>query len=92
MLLHPFGDDGVFGLEAPLPEPSEGIAFATGAAGDVYLCHPFLVHAATRPHRGAEPRFIAQPPISIAGDLQLAGDVDRLSPVARSVRTALDAK
>ncbi|AXK31769.1 phytanoyl-CoA dioxygenase [Streptomyces armeniacus] len=35
---------------------------ATGRAGDVYLCHPFLVHAA-QPHRGAEPRFMAQPPL-----------------------------
>lgn len=33
---------------------------ATGAAGTVYLCHPFLVHAA-QPHRGTAPRFMAQP-------------------------------
>jgi hypothetical protein len=89
-LLRPFGDDGVAGLHAPLPEPTDRIAFATGEAGDVYLCHPFLVHAATWPHRGTTPRFIAQPPISLNGDLQLDGDVDRLSPVARAVRTALD--
>src|SRR5690606_33221801 len=35
---------------------------ATGAAGTVYLCHPFLVHAA-QVHRGCAPRFIAQPPL-----------------------------
>ncbi|NGM44135.1 phytanoyl-CoA dioxygenase [Rhodobacter sp. SGA-6-6] len=35
---------------------------ATGAAGTVYLCHPFLVHAA-QPHRGTRPRFMAQPPL-----------------------------
>ena len=35
---------------------------ATGPAGTVYLCHPFLVHAA-QPHRGTEPRFMAQPPL-----------------------------
>lgn len=29
---------------------------ATGPAGTVYLCHPFLVHAA-QPHRGEKPRF-----------------------------------
>jgi len=28
------------------------LAWATGHAGDVYLCHPFIVHAATWPHRG----------------------------------------
>jgi hypothetical protein len=89
-LLHPYGDDGVLGLHAPLPEPTDRIAFATGEAGDVYLCHPFLVHAATWPHRGTTPRFMAQPPISLNGALQLDGDVDRLSPVARVVRTGLD--
>jgi hypothetical protein len=35
---------------------------AVGAAGTVYLCHPFVVHAA-QPHRGREPRFMAQPPL-----------------------------
>lgn len=38
------------------------VALATGQAGTVYLCHPFLVHAA-QPHRGREPRFMAQPPL-----------------------------
>jgi hypothetical protein len=35
---------------------------ATGDAGTVYLCHPFLVHAA-QIHRGSSPRFMAQPPL-----------------------------
>jgi hypothetical protein len=35
---------------------------ATGDAGTVYLCHPFLVHAA-QIHRGTNPRFMAQPPL-----------------------------
>jgi len=35
---------------------------ATGNAGTVYLCHPFLVHAA-QVHRGSHPRFMAQPPL-----------------------------
>ena len=35
---------------------------ATGAAGTVYLCHPFLVHAA-QVNRGRQPRFMAQPPL-----------------------------
>jgi hypothetical protein len=38
------------------------VELATGAAGTVYLCHPFLVHAA-QPHRGKRPRFMAQPPL-----------------------------
>jgi hypothetical protein len=36
-------------------------AEATGRAGDVYLCHPFIVHTATWPHRGTSPRMMAQP-------------------------------
>jgi hypothetical protein len=35
---------------------------AMGPAGTVYLCHPFLVHAA-QPLRGRVPRFLAQPPL-----------------------------
>jgi hypothetical protein len=35
---------------------------ATGDAGTVYLCHPFVVHAA-QIHRGSNPRFMAQPPL-----------------------------
>lgn len=38
------------------------VVSATGDAGTVYLCHPFLVHAA-QPHRGKRPRFLAQPPL-----------------------------
>jgi hypothetical protein len=38
------------------------VVTATGEAGTVYLCHPFLVHAA-QPHRGRRPRFLAQPPL-----------------------------
>src|SRR5215203_1022499 len=38
------------------------IVYATGEAGMVYLCHPFLVHAA-QPHQGERPRFLAQPPL-----------------------------
>lgn len=46
--------------------------FATGAAGTVYLCHPFLVHAAQR-HRGTLPRFLAQPPLLPVVDDWLPG-------------------
>lgn len=38
------------------------VELATGPAGTVFLCHPFLVHAA-QPHRGKQPRFMAQPPL-----------------------------
>jgi hypothetical protein len=60
---------------------------ATGEAGTVYLCHPFLVHAA-QPHRGSRPRFLAQPPLlpAAADGLDLErGD----APVERAIRLAL---
>jgi hypothetical protein len=90
-LLRPFGDDGVMGLSAPLPEPEGSATLATGLAGDVYLCHPFLVHAASWPHVGTQPRLIAQPPIALDGALHLEGPDEQLSPVALAVRRALDA-
>lgn len=64
-VLEPHGDDGLSFMElakqlevtADLP-----LAHAVGDAGTVYLCHPFLVHAA-QSHRGSRPRFLAQPPL-----------------------------
>jgi hypothetical protein len=38
------------------------VVTATGDAGTVYLCHPFLVHAA-QVHKGTRPRCLAQPPL-----------------------------
>jgi Phytanoyl-CoA dioxygenase (PhyH) len=61
---------------------------ATGAAGTVYLCHPLLVHAG-QPHRGRQPRFLAQPPLYPVGPLSLLrGDGD-YSPVEQAIRVAL---
>ena len=61
------------------------VAAATGPAGTVYLCHPFLVHAA-QPHRGRLPRFMAQPPLlPAAGD----GPAAPPSPVEIAIRDAL---
>ena len=62
---------------------------ATGAAGTVYLCHPFLVHAA-QPHRGTRPRFMAQPPLlPAAGRLELTRPDGRYAPVEIAIRAAL---
>ena len=64
---------------------------ATGAAGDVYLCHPFVVHAASWPHRGTHPRFVGQPCIHHP-EGEWLGELDYASstaPVAAAVRHAL---
>ncbi|GHE38753.1 phytanoyl-CoA dioxygenase family protein [Vulcaniibacterium thermophilum] len=64
-LLEPAGERGLSLRElSPHLERMTGLpqALATGEAGTVYLCHPFLVHAA-QAHHGATPRFMAQPPL-----------------------------
>jgi Phytanoyl-CoA dioxygenase (PhyH) len=67
--LQPFGVEGVSFHAGLLPATTfdRASAFATGQAGDVFLCHPFLVHRATWPHRGTEPRYLAQPGIQHRG-------------------------
>jgi hypothetical protein len=62
---------------------------ATGPAGTVYLCHPFLVHAAQF-NRGTQPRFMAQPPLLPTAPLELNRlDTSAYSPVERAVIGAL---
>ena len=90
-LLQPFGETGLSYLElgsrleiaAGCPE-----VLATGAAGTVYLCHPFLVHAA-QAHRGAEPRFMAQPPLYPAQPLRLVRPDGDYSPVELAIRMGI---
>jgi hypothetical protein len=64
------------------------MATATGEAGTVYLCHPFLVHAAQM-HRGRRPRFLAQPPLMPSEPLQLDRADNAYSPVERAIRLGL---
>ena len=65
-ILLPAGEEGLSARELgnAVARITKGMpeATATGSAGTVFLCHPFLVHAA-QPHRGATPRFLAQPPL-----------------------------
>jgi hypothetical protein len=61
---------------------------AIGDAGTVYLCHPFLVHAA-QPHRGLLPRFIAQPALLPKEPFRLDRDEGAASPVEIAIRNAL---
>ena len=70
------------------PTESLPIEYATGAAGTVYLCHPFLVHAA-QAHRGTTPRVIAQPPLSATAPCELERADGDYSPVERAIRLGL---
>lgn len=59
-----------------------------GAAGTVYLRHPFLVHAA-QPHRGFTPRFMAQPPPYLREPCELYRKDNSYSPVEEAIRLGL---
>lgn len=63
-------------------------ALATGEAGTVYLCHPFLIHAAQR-HSGTMPRFMAQAELEPAEPYRLHRQDGAYSPVEIAIRLAL---
>ncbi len=93
--LAPAGDAGLtlrelaatgFAESADRPE-----VLATGSPGTVYLCHPFLVHAA-QPHRGTRPRFMAQPPLQPSSPLALDRPDGDYSPVEIAIRNAIGRK
>jgi Phytanoyl-CoA dioxygenase (PhyH) len=93
-ILAPAGEEGLAGFDlsaklsvtANCPE-----VIATGAAGTVYLCHPFLAHAA-QIHRGSQPRFMAQPPLYPVTDksFEFAGkETSSYTPIEQAIRKAL---
>ena len=91
-MLAPAGEDGLsfaklsaqLGSTAQCPE-----VLATGEAGTVYLCHPFLVHAA-QVNRGSQPRFMAQPPLFAVKPFDLTGKSSSYVPVEQAIRNALE--
>jgi hypothetical protein len=87
-VLEPAGETGLSrmaldGVGADRPQ-----ALATGEAGTVYLCHPFLIHAAQM-HHGSTPRFMAQPPLHPAEPFRLERQDGGYSPVEIAIRQAL---
>ncbi|HEY6470582.1 MAG TPA: phytanoyl-CoA dioxygenase family protein [Candidatus Dormibacteraeota bacterium] len=89
-VLEPKGEEGLPWMAlceqvVPMSE-SRPVARVTGSVGDVYLCHPFLVHSGSA-HRGHTPRFMAQPP------LRPIGEFDPFSanptPVEQAIRDGL---
>lgn len=91
-LLSKEGDAGLSFMELAgrleaLPKRRE--IYATGKAGTVYLCHPFLVHSA-QAHRGNTPKFMAQPPLLLKGELSVSGPGAGDSPVEQAIRLGID--
>ena len=83
--LAPFREAGT-DADTELWRPSTlclNVAHATGKAGDAFLCHPFIVHSATWPHRGDGPRMMAQPAVNAPDGFTLDGSDP--SPVAQAI-------
>ncbi|MFF9813404.1 phytanoyl-CoA dioxygenase family protein [Streptomyces sp. NPDC014006] len=91
-VLQPYGEAGASFLElGPKVDAASAhrpVAYATGRPGDVYLCHPFLVHAA-QPHHGTRPRFLAQPPLHPAEPVTLQRPDGDYSAVEFAIRRGL---
>lgn len=87
-------DVGAHGTYLDVGDVGEGrpLATATGQAGDVYLCHPFLVHTPIA-HHGTRPRFMSQPilePAEPFGQLNLDPRRTEHTPVERAVLRGLE--
>jgi hypothetical protein len=87
-ILAPAGEAGMAHLQLDDVGAERDIALATGEAGTVFLCHPFLIHAAQK-HRGTTPRFMSQPPLAPATPLRLERADGAYSPVEIAIRKAL---
>ena len=84
------GDNGLSALELAQQLKIEGQPqiLATGKTGTVYLCHPFLVHAA-QPNRGSSPRFLAQPPLIAPNPFAVFENKEEYCPVEVAIRVGL---
>lgn len=93
-ILEPAGEEGLNFIELAqkLPQTtlSRDVVLATGTAGTVYLCHPFLIHGA-QIHKGSKPRIIAQPPLIPRSDesIRIHREDKDYSPVEIAIRKGL---
>jgi hypothetical protein len=90
-ILEPEGEKGLSFME--LAERLNTIStkeemVATGKAGTVYLCHPFIVHAAQN-HYGTTPKFMAQPALFTRNDFNINKIDTQLCPVEKAILTGL---
>jgi hypothetical protein len=94
-ILQPAGPGGMSGTHASVvaarASARRPTALATGAAGDVYLCHPFLVHGA-QPVQGLVPRLLAQPPLVSRMPAMLERPDGAYSPVELGIRRGLESR
>jgi len=91
-LLEPAGDAGMAMLELSQQADPETRGLpeitATGPAGTVYLCHPFLLHAG-QPHHGSLPRFMAQTPLLPRARFELHREQADYSLIEEGIRLGI---
>lgn len=92
-LLEPEGDSGLSFMELAHQldvSKNRKEVVATGGAGTVYLCHPFIAHAA-QDHKGTAPKFMAQPPLLTAQGFNLHRADRHFCPVEAAILKGLTA-
>jgi hypothetical protein len=85
-----YGEAGVAGPDAldDVDHDDLPVVTVTGQAGDIFLCHPFLVHAAdSRPTGG--PRVMAQPGMDHDCGVGLYREDGDYSPVEQATRNGI---
>jgi hypothetical protein len=91
-LLQPAGEEGLAFMELAekldLSKNRKEI-IATGRAGTVFLCHPFIVHAA-QSHHGESPKFMAQPPLLPEKEFNLHRMDNDYCPVEKAILKGLE--
>lgn len=88
-LLEPAGPKGVSAAALDGAVSRDRLVhLATGRAGTVYLCHPFLVHAA-QANRGKRARFLAHVDLPLSEPLILGRSDNRYSAVEWAIRKAI---
>jgi hypothetical protein len=90
-ILEPKGGQGLSFMELAQKLdalPKQEVTLATGKAGTVYLCHPFIVHAA-QDHHGTNPKFMAQPPLLTKRDFNIYREPEDCCPVERAILKGL---
>jgi hypothetical protein len=90
-VLEPEGDKGLSFME--LAEkldslPKREHRLATGKAGTVYLCHPFIIHTG-QDVQGTMPKFMAQPPLIPRKDFNIKKPKNELCVVERAILKGL---
>ncbi|WP_230487282.1 phytanoyl-CoA dioxygenase family protein [Nocardioides anomalus] len=91
-VLAPYGERGAPPHElGPLVDRASAdrpVVLATGRLGDVFVCHPFLVHAA-QPHHGRRPRLLGQPGLAPVVPVRLDRAEEESSVLETTIRDAL---